>query len=200
MTTQTVKKRLKTVIICRTNAPLVKALFDLIRKGRNIKARIVGRDVAKSLKDAIGEVLEFRRNCPITEFHVLLDSWIGAIRTKFKDTEGMEDYVAEQEDMYSCLKVMSNQCDDAKGLFKLIDTYIIDQDDLSDDDQDVVVLCSGHRAKGLEWDRAIILRADLFPHPNAESDADLQQEYHIWYVALTRGKAELWVCHVKRPD
>lgn len=190
---------LKTAILCRTNAPLVKCAFDLIRKGRNVKVKLVGRDVAKQLKDVIGEVLEWRKNVPIAEFEVLLNGWIDAIRRKFAEQEDKASLVADAEDMHGCLVAMMVQAEDARGLFKVIDTYFVDSEAI-DDDPNTVVLASGHRSKGLEWDRVIVLRPDLMPHPNAETEADLRQENHIEYVVLTRGKEELIVCHDKRPD
>lgn len=192
---------LKTAILCRTNAPLVKCAFALIRKGRNVKVKIIGRDVAKVLKDVIGEVLEWRRNCTIAEFIVLLDGWIEAIRNKFKGQEAKDQIVADAEDHHGCLFAMSDQCEDAKGLYKVIDTYFVDSDDAAtDDDPMTIVLASGHRSKGLEWDRVIVLRPDLMPHPNAQLEADVRQEHNIEYVVLTRGKQELWLCHDKKPD
>jgi superfamily I DNA/RNA helicase len=193
------KKRLKTAIVCRTNSPLVKCLFDLIK--RRVKARLVGRDVAKSLKDTIGEVLDYRRNCPIAEFIILLDSWIDNIREKFKDKEGHENFVSESEDLHACLKVMSEQANDAKSLYNVVDTYIIDEDSFDEKlAETTIVLCSGHRAKGLEWDRVVVLRDDLMPHPNAETEQEIRQEEHIKYVAYTRPMEQLWVCSDKRPD
>jgi superfamily I DNA/RNA helicase len=191
---------MKTVIICRTNAPLVKCLFAFIKKGRRIKARIVGREISKALKDVIGEVLDYRRNASITEFQVLLDSWINGLRTKYKDAEGSEDFLAEQEDYYACLTEFSKEADTARGLYDVIDTYIIDEEQLENEDEYTIVLSSAHRAKGLEWDRVVILRADLMPHPNAETEDELRQEEHIRYVALTRARKVLWVCYDDKPD
>jgi len=190
---------IKTAILCRTNAPLVACAFDLIRKGRGVKVKIVGRDIAKALKDIIGEVLEYRRNCSISEFKVLLDGWIMQIRDKFIGVESKESFVVECEDQYGCIQAISNQCSDAKDLYKVIDTYFVDSETL-DEDPMTVVLASGHRSKGLEWERVIWLRPDLCPHPSAETPADIKQEEHLRYILPTRAKQHLWICHDTRPD
>lgn len=48
-----------------------------------------------------------------------------------------------------------------------------------------------HRAKGLEADRAIMLRYDLLPSPKAITPEQLAQEENLRYVAITRAKSEL---------
>lgn len=187
----------RTAVLCRTNAPLVKCAFDLIPRG--VKVKLIGRDVAKQLKDTIGEILEWRRNCDAEEFLVLLNGWIDDLRIKLSETEGKESILAEKEDMYNCLHALAQRAKDANGLYKLIDEYFVDGDNL-DDDPDTVVFASGHRSKGLEWDRVIVLRPDLMPHPSAELEADIRQEQHIEYVVLTRGKTSLWICNDTRPE
>jgi ATP-dependent exoDNAse (exonuclease V) beta subunit len=55
-----------------------------------------------------------------------------------------------------------------------------------------VMFSTVHKAKGLEYDRVFILRPDLFPHPAAKKEWQLEQEYHLEYVALTRAKQALY--------
>lgn len=187
---------MRTAIVCRTNAPLVECAFDLIKRG--VQVKIVGRDIAKRLKDLVGEVLEFRRLCTMEEFDVLLDGWLAEIHRKFGDKEKKEAFVAECDDYAACLKTMGIPCKDTRELLTAIDSFFIDSDDITDDPK-TVTLCSGHRSKGLEWDRVIVLRMDLMPHPAAALPADLKQEEHIKYVALTRAKEQLVLCHERRP-
>ena len=189
---------MKTAILCRTNAPLVTCAFDLIKKGRGIKVRIVGRDVAKKLKELVGEVLDYRRNSPIDEFLMLLDSWITEIHDKYGDKEKHEDFVAECDDYFGCLKAICTNGSDAEGVYKTIDEFFVDSDEISDTD-DSVILATGHRAKGLEWDRCVVLRPDLMPHPGAKTEADLKQEQHLQYVIFARTKVELIICHDREP-
>ena len=192
-------KRLKTAILSRTNSPLLTCAFDLIKAGRSVKVRILGRDIAKMLIDLVGEVLDYRRNCSIEEFAILLDGWLDEIHRKYGDKDKFESFVAECDDNYACLKAICMQCNDSRGVISTINEYFCDEDDL-DKHEDAVIFASGHRSKGLEWDRVIILRPDLCPHPAAETEDDLAQEEHLWYVMGTRGKKELIVCHDTRPD
>ncbi|HEY7862192.1 MAG TPA: ATP-dependent helicase, partial [Thermoanaerobaculia bacterium] len=57
-----------------------------------------------------------------------------------------------------------------------------------------VVLSSVHQAKGLEWSRVIVmgLSQGRFPsHRSASTDAGLEEERRLFYVAVTRAKNEL---------
>ena len=175
---------MKTAILCRTNAPLVKCAFALVKRG--IKVRLAGRDVAKKLESLIGDVLDSLTNCPIQEFLSLLDALIQKLQQRFREREDMEAFVSEQCDLAECLRTMATDCEDAKCLYRTIKEYFIDSDDVDSLGDDVVVLASGHRSKGLQWPRVIILRQDLCPHPGAVRAEDLAQEEHLWYVMLTR--------------
>ena len=189
----------KTVIICRTNAPLMQMAVDLKRRCPGLIFRFIGRDIAKTLKDFVIEVLEWRRNINIDEFRVLLDSWINDIRDKCRDIESKEQYWAEREDAYAQIVMMSEGCKNSNDIMEEIDKTFVDADKL-EDDPNVLVFASGHRSKGLEWEREIVIRTDLMPHPCAKSPEDLVQEEHIKYVVLTRAKQILILCHEKRPD
>lgn len=188
---------MKTAILCRTNAPLITCAFDLIKRG--VKVRVVGKDIATKLKEVVGEVLDTLRNCEIAEFLILLDGWISDIHDKFGDNDKHEAYVAECDDYYACVKVMGENVDDAAGVYTTIDTFFVDNDEIAAED-DSVLLCSGHRSKGLEFDRVVILRPDLMPHPGARTEADLQQEANLEYVMKTRAMKEMIVCHDSAPQ
>lgn len=189
-------KKFGTAILCRMVAPLIVCAFDLIR--RKVKIKILGREIGEKLKDVIGEVLEFRRNCPIDDFTTLLEGWIFEVRKKFGQVDGKEQYVTDCEDMYSALKALSEGCKDAQCLYAKIDEYFVDRAGVGDD-PDVVVLASGHASKGFEWDRVVILRPDLMPLSSARTDADKVQEENVKGVIYTRAKTEQWVCLEKCP-
>jgi superfamily I DNA/RNA helicase len=196
---------MKTAILCRINAPLVKTAFMLVKRG--LRVRLVGRDVAKKLEALIGEVLDHLSNCPVTEFLNLLDAYIEALQLRFKEKEDKQEFVSDQCDLAECLRVMAEQCDDARCIYDTIKAYFVDSDDIDDLDDDVIVLASGHRSKGLQWPRVIILRPDLCPMTRSTHIDDLRQEEHLWYVMLTRvegqdkdGKdGELIICADQEP-
>ncbi|MEN6558571.1 MAG: ATP-dependent helicase [Thermoguttaceae bacterium] len=68
-------------------------------------------------------------------------------------------------------------------------------------DDDYLVLSTIHSAKGLEWDAVYVIHAadGNIPSDMALHDADeLEEERRLFYVALTRAKNFLYVCHPLR--
>jgi DNA helicase-2/ATP-dependent DNA helicase PcrA len=59
---------------------------------------------------------------------------------------------------------------------------------------DHVVLTTFHRAKGLQWPTVLVLglSAGLMPIASAQTDAAIDEERRLLYVALTRSEDELW--------
>jgi DNA helicase-2/ATP-dependent DNA helicase PcrA len=49
-----------------------------------------------------------------------------------------------------------------------------------------------HRAKGMEWDTVYFLDKHLLPSVFATTEADLQQERNLHYVAATRARLNLY--------
>ena len=85
----------------------------------------------------------------------------------------------------------------------------IDADDFLDDRnrfvedtsaRDQVVLTTFHRAKGLQWPTVIVLGlgAGLMPIGSAHTDAAVDEERRLLYVALTRSEDELWCSWFER--
>lgn len=68
-------------------------------------------------------------------------------------------------------------------------------------DEDFLVLSTIHSAKGLEWDAVYVLQAadGAIPSDMSTRDADqIEEERRLFYVALSRAKDHLYVCHPLR--
>jgi DNA helicase-2/ATP-dependent DNA helicase PcrA len=65
---------------------------------------------------------------------------------------------------------------------------------------DHVVLTTFHRAKGLQWPTVIVLGLGegYMPIASAQTDAALEEERRLLYVALTRSEEELWCSWFER--
>ena len=66
--------------------------------------------------------------------------------------------------------------------------------------QEAVQLMTVHAAKGLEFDAVFItgLEQGLFPHENAAQERDgLEEERRLMYVAVTRARQRLYLCHAQ---
>jgi DNA helicase-2/ATP-dependent DNA helicase PcrA len=67
-----------------------------------------------------------------------------------------------------------------------------------DAEDDALVLSTIHQAKGLEWRAVFViwLTEGRFPDPRSRSDEDdVEEERRLFYVAATRAKLELTLCH-----
>jgi superfamily I DNA/RNA helicase len=63
-----------------------------------------------------------------------------------------------------------------------------------------VVLCSGHKSKGREWDRVHLLGLEELQPARTSRDWQARQEVNLMYVMVTRAKAELFIVGgVKEP-
>ncbi len=68
-------------------------------------------------------------------------------------------------------------------------------------DEDYLTLSTIHSAKGLEWESVYVLHAADGNIPSdlaTESDAEIEEERRLFYVALTRAKSHLHVLHPHR--
>ena len=68
-------------------------------------------------------------------------------------------------------------------------------------DDDYLVLSTIHSAKGLEWDSVYVIHAADGNIPSdmaTGSTEEIEEERRLFYVALTRAKRWLYVCHPMR--
>jgi DNA helicase-2/ATP-dependent DNA helicase PcrA len=82
------------------------------------------------------------------------------------------------------------------------DDFLDDRNTTVDDPaaQDHVVLTTFHRAKGLQWPTVLVLGlgTGLMPIASAQTDAAIDEERRLLYVALTRSEDELWCSWFER--
>ena len=68
-------------------------------------------------------------------------------------------------------------------------------------DEDYLVLSTIHSAKGLEWDTVFVIHAadgNIPSDLSTRDEAELAEELRLLYVALTRARNRLFVCHPQR--
>jgi DNA helicase-2/ATP-dependent DNA helicase PcrA len=169
------------LVLCRTNAPLARVAYSLIRLGK--KAVIRGRDMASGLAALVKKIGGKNHEVmPISTFTDRLEK--RAVKEIEKLTKAKKSTVSFQ-DKVDTLMVLAEGIYTVRELLTKIETIF--------DDKAQGVICSSvHRAKGLEADRVFICAPELMPHPMAEQEWEVEQEHHIKYVALTRSKSELY--------
>lgn len=175
------------MVICRLTAPLVEECIHLIEQG--IPARVRGRDIGKQLCDIVRAVAHMPR-FTWPEFLV----WLGAFE------ESQLARLAQRDDNESAVESFQDRCAAIRACYQRTtaadpDTFCREMEALFDDGQPTVLLSTIHRAKGLEAPRVFILRPDKLPLTWAKQKSwQLQQEWHVKYVALTRAtQALFWV-------
>ena len=163
------------MVLCRTNAPLVKICFDLIRRGQ--KAVMRGRDIGVGLTTLIKKIAGFTMHDFIENLEIYRYEECARLNAAERPTEALEDKV----DTILAL------CD---GVTSTDDLVAKIKDIFSD--QTIGVVCSSvHRAKGLESQSIVIARPELMPFPRASKDHEMIQERNLMYVAVTRSKQTL---------
>ncbi|HEY5268332.1 MAG TPA: ATP-dependent helicase [Candidatus Saccharimonadales bacterium] len=167
-------------ILSRTNAPLIKICMTLIRN--NVKANIRGRDVGKQLN----AIVKKSKKKLIPAFIKWLDDWKNEEISKLKEKNINPDNIL---DRYECLINLCDECKTLEEVSKKIDELFNDTDE-----NNIVILSTVHRAKGLERNDIFVLRwtfrvwfdqMEMFDHPN--------EECNIAYVAITRSKNRLYI-------
>jgi len=166
------------MVLCRTNAPLMKPAFQTIRNGN--KAIIRGSEIGEQLVNFIE-----RFEAPsLSALYSMMSEYVAkeVDRLLGKGKELQAETVMDKEET---IRAIANEC---KTVHELTSKIGI----LYSNDNVGVVFSSIHRAKGLEAKRVFVLKPELMPHPKAKQGWEQTQEQNVKYVALTRSKSELY--------
>lgn len=167
------------VVLCRTNAPLVALAFSFLAQG--IGCSIQGRDLTAGLKRLIQlsgayDIPALTRNFALrrdTEIPMLIE-------------RGKRGKAALLEDKLSCIEAIIRAAK-PPTIQALLDHIAR----MFDNPAQSVVLSTIHRAKGLEWPTVYFYRSSLIPHYLCTRSWELEQEQNLAYVAVTRAKQKL---------
>jgi superfamily I DNA/RNA helicase len=163
-------------ILSRTNAPLIKYCFQLLKMGR--KAAIAGRDIG----EALAMMVKKSGANTVPELQAWLEDWIDAERARLekKNSDDIGKQMSIREDKKECIEAFMEGCATVGQVLIKIESLF--SDDKNQMDQ--VLLSTTHKAKGLERNKVYMLRWTYGKRPGAEED-------NLFYVAATRAKAEL---------
>lgn len=161
-------------VLSRTNAPLIKYCMALLKAG--IPANIQGRDVGSNLIYFIKK----SKAKTINAFIDYVNSW-RQVEVKRLLSEKKDSMVAI--DKSECLLNLCEGTLTIKDLKETIEKLFNDVDDAAK-----VMFSTTHKAKGLERDRVFVLKNTYRYGPGVEGE-----EANLWYVAITRSKAELYL-------
>lgn len=167
-------------ILCRNTKPLIRAAYAFLRSGRRVQ--VLGRDIGAGFKALIKKARARDREDLVAKLATMRDAEVSKARTlnQHRKAEAIED-------KYESLFVIMDAVPDATpdDLPKAIDELFAQQ-------PGAVQFATVHKAKGLEWPTVAILDFDrLMPSKFAVDGWQLQQEYNLIYVAITRAKRDL---------
>ena len=182
------------MILCRKSAPLVGVALKFLAKG--VKAEIMGQDVLKGIINTIKHTKAKRID---TMLDYLDKEYAQKEQINRKDPKKVSGtQLINFADTISAIKAVAEDIDwrsntGVADLIKKVSSLFAEKDDKKK--TDVVTLCTAHKSKGLENERVFILLPDKLPLQwKNQQDWELEQEYNLRYVAITRAKEKLyWV-------
>ena len=162
-------------ILCRKNAPLVKAALQLIsmKKPCSLAGRAIGYQLINAYKSSghaktIPSAIENVKRWSAKE----IDALIGQ--------DNVDDVVQDIQDREAGLIAVLQACNNVNEVEKTITDLFSDKDS-----QGKILLSTVHRAKGAEAENVFLIQTKPF---RAKADWELQQQSNVSYVAVTRSK------------
>ena len=172
-------------ILCRNNAPIMKIAFACLR--RRIPFSINGVEFGGMLKNFIKTLGTFETN---DELRAALRKW-SSEETKKAQESANHNKLNMIEDRVESVEMLLSATKTPLELFKLID------DIFTTTARPRLILSTGHKAKGLEYDHVFHLDSWRIPSHFAEEAAaegrlePLQQEMNLRYVISSRARLTL---------
>jgi len=168
-------------ILSRTNAPMIKICMQFIKLG--IKANIRGRDVGKQL----GFLVKKSKKKQIPAFLKWLDNW------KQEEIERLQEKNINPENVLDRYECLVNLCEECTSLNEVEQKAIELFND--SDENNIVILSTIHRAKGLERDDVFVLKWTLkqWLDEKLKLISKPNEEANLAYVSVTRSKSRLYL-------
>lgn len=169
------------LVVSRTVKPLISLAYKFIKQ--HVPVTILGRDIGDGLKslckkmnsDSIDYLIERLNTYEHREVKIALDN-------------GKDSKAEQIQDKVSCIMTLIDTLSEdnrtIEALYDVIDNLFRDKDR-------AVLLSTIHKSKGLEADRVFWLGASMCLSPWAKQTWQVQQEYNLCYVAITRAKSML---------
>jgi DNA helicase-2/ATP-dependent DNA helicase PcrA len=156
----------------------VKAFRILLEKYIKLKSQLSASELSRALLDELG------------------------ILRMFKE-ENTPESLDRLENINGLLSEISEYCARHKDVTLeqfLEEVSLISDVDMYDEEKNAVTLLTIHSAKGLEFPVVFIsgCEEDIFPLSNKfSSDASLEEERRLFYVAITRAKQKVYISHAR---
>jgi DNA helicase-2/ATP-dependent DNA helicase PcrA len=164
-------------------------LFEAITDGKELE-----------FKKIILELIDKKDSCTLTELVDLVMDLSG-LRQSLKNEKTIDSEV-RLENMEE-FKSITTSFETREGLTSL-DDFLSEISLVADieehkDNKEVVTLMTVHSAKGLEFKYIFVLGLEegVFPHINALTEGNLEEERRLCYVAITRAKDRVYLTNTQ---
>lgn len=171
------------MVLCRTNAPLVSQCFKFLKAGR--RANIQGRDIGQGIISLVKKL----KAGSVPELVKKLSDWLHKELTKENAKRNpSEARTIALEDKHDCILAFTEGAETVEDVVRKVNQVFTD-----DTSTTGIKLSSIHKAKGLEAPTVFFLmpKGASCPHPMATSAWQVEQEWNLKYVAITRAIQEL---------
>lgn len=165
-------------ILCRTNLPLVKAVYALIRMKK--KAFILGRDIGFGLIKLLQDTAKDNKTQDLSIIATALTENCAATCAILEAAKKGMEAMSLSDRTESLLVFLEGSKTIAEVESKIKETFV--------ESGEGICLSTVHKIKGAESTNVYILRPDLMPHPKSTND---MEESCIKFVAITRAKLNL---------
>lgn len=169
------------MVICRNSTPLIKLYFSLLGKGKN--CFINGKEIMNYLIN----FLKPFSNHTIYTAKIEMDYIHTDLKADESDNGKIKSYIFE-ENYGNFLEISRNMFEPTDKIEMVIERL----QQLFQEKENAIMLCTIHKSKGLENDVVYILNENLIPSKFAINKEQLKQETNLKYVARTRARNEMY--------
>jgi DNA helicase-2/ATP-dependent DNA helicase PcrA len=175
----------ESMIICRNTSPIIKMYFSLLSTGMPVY--IKGDDILASITRFLKPYLNYTIAGTKTELNYQLED----LQKDQSENGRMKMYIFK-ENHANFKALVSNMSTD----YEVVKVLLAKIENLFKVKEKATMLCTIHKAKGLEADIVYILNESLIPSKFAKSPEQLTQEQNLKYVARSRAKKELYYLNI----
>lgn len=178
------KIKAKDMVLCRLNAPLVSTCIYFLK--HQIPSKIMGSDIGRQLFNNVKQIVGFN---DWNKIEYLLQEYSKNEVKRIMNTNPNPD---------AQLQIIFDRVDTIKAIVegfsvKSLDEFQTAIDSIFSDKEALITLATVHKAKGMEAQNVFIIEKQKLPlRWKNQRNWELQAEFNLEYVAITRAKENLY--------